>query len=45
MNHPIYKVVSLKVVGPSTLELEFDDQTRKIINFERVLHGERCILR
>jgi len=40
MTHPIYKVVSLKVVGPYALELEFNDQTRKVINFERVLRGE-----
>ena len=40
MNHQIYKIASVKVVGPYKLELVFDDNVKKIINFEAVLHGE-----
>ena len=40
MTHRIYNVVALKVVKPYTLELEFDDRIKKVINFETVLHGE-----
>jgi len=40
MIHPIYRVISFKIVAPYTLQVEFDDNTRKVINFEPVLAGE-----
>lgn len=40
MNHPIYKIISLKIIGPYTLELRFNDSTTAVINFEPVLHGK-----
>ncbi len=40
INHPIYKVSSLKIIAPYTLEIKFNDCTSKEINFEKVLKGE-----
>lgn len=44
--HPIFRVRSLQVVGPYTLQVQFDDQTEQVINFEPILAGELyCPLR
>jgi hypothetical protein len=40
MSHSIYKVISVKVSGPYTLEVEFDDDTTKVIDFRPILSGE-----
>lgn len=40
MIHEIRKVTTLKIVGPYTLELAFDDGVNKTINFEPILFGE-----
>jgi len=40
MSHPIYRVESFKIVGPYTLEVEFDDGTSQVIDFTPVLCGE-----
>ncbi len=40
MNHPIYKVVSVKVSTPYTLIVEFDDNTLQEIDFQPILRGE-----
>ena len=40
MNHPIYKIRSVKVVAPYTLCVGFDDKTEQTINFRPVLAGE-----
>jgi hypothetical protein len=40
MNHPIYKVRSVKIIAPYTLEVTFDDATLQIIDFRPVLAGE-----
>ena len=40
MNHPIYKIVSVKNISDYTLELTFNDGLKKRINFEPVLYGE-----
>lgn len=40
MIHPIYRVVSLKMVAPYTLQVEFDDHTSQIIDFRPILTGE-----
>ncbi len=40
MLHPIYKVTSLKIVGNYKLELRFDDNSVKAIDFLPVLYGE-----
>lgn len=40
MNHLIYKIISLKITAPYTLELKFNDGAIKEINFERILSGE-----
>ena len=40
MNHPIYKVRSVKLVAPYTLQVAFDDGTEQRIDFSAVLAGE-----
>jgi hypothetical protein len=40
MKHPIHRVVGFSIVGPYTLEIEFDDRTGRKINFTPVLKGE-----
>jgi len=40
MKHPIYKVQSVRVIGPYTLEIGFDDDSKQTINFLPVLAGE-----
>ncbi|MBV6479678.1 MAG: hypothetical protein HGGPFJEG_02469 [Ignavibacteria bacterium] len=40
MTHPIYKILSIKIIAPYTLELMFDDNTVKKIDFRNILHGE-----
>lgn len=40
MNHPIYKVRSVKLVAPYTLQVAFDDGTEQRIDFRAVLAGE-----
>ena len=40
MSHPIYKVCSVKIVAPYTLQVRFDDQTEQTIHFRPVLAGE-----
>ena len=38
--HPIYKVRSVRIVGPYTLQVRFDDGTEQTIDFYPVLAGE-----
>src|SRR5262245_45096900 len=40
MKHPIYRVTRLDVVGPYTLQVEFNDGHSQRIDFEPVLAGE-----
>lgn len=40
MKHLIYKVQSVRVIGPYTLEVGFDDRSKQTINFLPVLGGE-----
>jgi len=40
MSHPIYKVRSVKIVAPYTLQVGFDDSTEITIDFRPVLAGE-----
>jgi hypothetical protein len=40
MNHSIYRVVSVKVSGPYKLQVEFDDDTSQVIDFQPILNGE-----
>ncbi len=40
MNHAIYKVISVEVSAPYTLNVEFDDQTSQMIDFQPILKGE-----
>ena len=40
MNHPIYRVVSISVVAPFTLQILFDDGKERVIDFSPVLEGE-----
>lgn len=40
MNHSIYRVVSFQIVGPYTLQVEFDDNTGQVIDFQPILRGE-----
>lgn len=39
MSHPLYDVIGFEIVAPYTLQVQFDDGTAQIINFEPVLHG------
>lgn len=40
MKHPIYRVRSVKMVAPYTLQVGFDDSTEQTIDFRPVLAGE-----
>ena len=40
MEHPIYRVVAFEIVGPYTLQVEFDDHSRQVIDFRPILEGE-----
>ena len=40
MTHPIYRVVSFKILAPYTLEVEFDDNATQVIDFKPILKGE-----
>ncbi|MBV7327377.1 DUF2442 domain-containing protein [Chloroflexi bacterium TSY] len=40
MSHPLYDVTNFEIVGPYTLRVEFDDNTKQTIDFEPVLFGE-----
>lgn len=40
MNHPIYQVRAVEVVGPYTLRVQFTDEVEQVIDFKPVLAGE-----
>ena len=40
MSHPIYRVRSVEVVAPFTLQLRFDDGAERRIDFSSILAGE-----
>ena len=40
MKHPMHRVQAFEIVAPYTLGIEFDDNTRQVIDFEPVLRGE-----
>lgn len=40
MAHTLFRVVDFKIVDNYTLEIFFNDDTKRIINFEPVLCGE-----
>jgi len=40
MDHPIFRVRNVRVVGPYTVCVAFDDETEQVIDFEPVLAGE-----
>jgi len=40
MTHPFHKIISYKIVDDYFLELTFEDNKKKIINFLPVLFGE-----
>lgn len=40
MLHPIYRVVSVEIVGPYVLRVCFDDQAERTIDFQPILVGE-----
>lgn len=40
MLHPIYRVVSVEIVGPYILHVCFDDHTERTIDFRPILVGE-----
>lgn len=40
MYHKLYKVMEFEIVSDYTLLVLFDDDTRQVIDFEPVLHGE-----
>ena len=41
MNHPIYRVVSISIVAPFTLQIVFDDGKERVIDFSPILEGLR----
>ena len=40
MQHPIYRVCSVRIVAPFTLRVAFDDGTEQVIDFRPVLAGK-----
>lgn len=40
MYHKLYQVTTFKIIGDYRLQVQFDDGTEQIIDFEPVLHGE-----
>ena len=42
MKHPIYRVVSIAIAAPFTLQIVFDDGKERVIDFSPVLEGELC---
>jgi len=40
MEHPIYRVIQFKIVGPYTLRVVFSDSKEQVIDFRPVLIGE-----
>ena len=40
MNHPIFRVRHVRIVGPYTLRIGFDDDSEQVIDFQPVLVGE-----
>jgi hypothetical protein len=40
MNHPIYRILKCKAVGPYTLDILFNDGAHRIVDLEAVLQGE-----
>ena len=39
MDHPIHRVTRFDIVGPYTVSVWFDDDTRQVIDFQPVLRG------
>ena len=39
MKHPTYRVVSISIVAPFTLQIVFDDGKERVIDFSPVLEG------
>jgi hypothetical protein len=40
MKHQLVRVTSVELAGGYSLKIQFDDQTKKLIDLEPVLHGE-----
>ena len=40
MLHPIYRVTAFSIIGPYTLQIDFDDLTAQRIDFSPMLAGE-----
>lgn len=40
MDHPIYRVRSFEKLTPYTLQVRFDDETERVIDFRPILAGE-----
>jgi len=40
MGHPIYRVLRFEIIGSYTLQVEFDDGAKQVIDFRPVLEGE-----
>lgn len=39
MSHPLHRVTAFAIVAPYTLQVEFEDHTHQIINFQPILAG------
>lgn len=40
MNHAVYRVTKIAIIGPYTLRITFDDDSEREIDFQPVLAGE-----
>lgn len=40
MTHAIYRVTKFTIVGPYTLQIDFDDESEQRIDFRPILVGE-----
>lgn len=40
MQHSIYEITDVRVLGSYSLEITFSDGVKKVVDLERMLHGE-----
>ena len=40
MNHPVYRILGFKLVGPHSLHVQFGDGIERRVDLEAVLEGE-----
>lgn len=40
MNHPLHRVTAFRIIGTTSLRVEFSDGLSRDIDFDPILHGE-----